>query len=291
MTADANRYAGPAYVKLSPTRIITALACPRKYKHRYVDGLEPARMPSALAFGRAVHAALAAAYARQNAPLDSDGVADAFGRHFAFLDEQGITYKDRESYEDLDAKGRALVAKWHAEYGEAEIPETKVIACETELSHDIEPGLAVHGHVDLIEERDGLLYICDHKTVASWGESDEVLYARSTQLTMYAYLCLKTYGRLADRLYITVLKKTKAPEVKRYFTERSAAEIAAFEDYARGVAALIRFHDEAGTYPRNYSRDCAWCGFNSLCFGLEGAAEMFVSREERKEKAAQAAGV
>ena len=285
---DDRRYEGPDYVKLSPTRIITALACPRKFRYRYVDGLEPRKLPSILAFGRAIHAAIAAAYAHQNAPLEAEEIARFFAVHFTAQDNEGISYKERESLEDLLEKGKALVALWWETYRD-DVLAAKVVSLESELSHDVDVGFAVHGHPDVIEERDGLLYVGEHKTCASWGESDEILVARSVQLTMYAYLCLKVRGRLPDKLYITVLKKTKEPRVFRYFTERTAAEVDAFEDYVRGIADLVRFYQANDTFPKNYSRDCSWCGFAPLCFDIDGAREMFVSREERKEQAAAAA--
>lgn len=283
---DDRRYEGPDYVKLSPTRIITALACPRKYKLRYVDGLEPRKLPSMLAFGRAVHAAIAAAYAHQNVPMETEEVARFFAVHFTAQDDQGISYKERESLEDLLEKGRALVALWWETFRD-DVLAAKVLSLESELGYDVGVGLAIHGYPDVIEERDGLLYVGEHKTCASWGESDEILVARSVQLTMYAYLCGKVHGRLPDKLYVTVLKKTKEPRVFRYFTERTAAEVDAFEDYVRGIADLIRFYQANDT--KNYSRDCSWCGFNALCWNLEGAREMFVTREEKKERAAAAA--
>lgn len=285
---DDRRYEGPEYVKLSPTRIITALACPRKFRLRYVDGLEPARMPSMLAFGRAIHAAIAAAYARQNAPMETAEVARAFAHHFEVLEEQGISYKKKETYEGLLEKGEALVTLWWETFRD-DVLAVKVVSLESNIGYDVELGLAVHGYPDVIEERDGLLYVGEHKTVAGWGESDDILVAKSIQLTMYAYLCRKVHGRLPDKFYVTVLKKTKTPDVFRYFTERTAAEVDAFEDYVRGIADLIRFYQENDTFPKNYSRDCSWCGFNALCWELDGAREMFMSREERKERAAAAA--
>jgi len=282
MSADA-RYAGPAYVRLSPTRINTALDCPRKFRYRYVDRLEPRGLPSMLAFGRAVHAAIAAAYANQNAPLDSAGVADAFTRHFAVRDEQGISYKEGEDYDKLDAKGRALVSCWYEQFID-DVLDAKVWSLESELVHDIEPGLAVVGHPDVIEERDGQLCVGEHKTVGSWGETNEMLVGRSVQLTAYAYLCWKHFGRLPDALYITVLKKTKKPEAFRCYTMRSAEEVAAFEDQAREIATLIRHYAAANTYPCNFHRDCGWCGFHPKCWGLEGADAMFVKRKEKDER-------
>ncbi len=275
------RYEGPSFVKLSPTRIITALACPRKFRYRYVDGLEPRKLPSILAFGRAVHAAIAAAYAHQNVPLKAEEIARFFAIHFTAQDDQGISYKERESLEDLLEKGKALVTLWWETYRD-DVLAANVVSLESELSHDVDVGFAVHGHPDVIEERDGLWYVGEHKTCASWGESDEILVAKSVQLTMYAYLCQKVHGRLPDKFYVTVLKKTKEPRVFRYYTTRTATEVDAFEDYVRGIADLVRFYREKGIYPKNYSRDCSWCGFNELCWGIEGAEGRFKKRESSR---------
>ncbi len=273
------------FVKLSPTKIITALACPRKFKYRYVDGLEPVGTPSALAFGRAVHAALAAAYARQNTPMSADEVAEAFTRYFDFLEALGVNYKERESYETLREKGEALVTLWWETFRD-DVLAAKVLSVEQELSYDVDVGLVVHGHPDVIEARDERLYIGDHKTAASWGENDEILHAKSIQLTAYAYLYWKVHHRLPDQLYLTVLKKTKKPEVFRYFTHRTRGDIEAFEDHVRYIAALIRFYRENDNYPQNVCRDCSWCGFNALCWELDDAAEAFTTRERRKQEPA-----
>ena len=65
---------------------------------------------------------------------------------------------------------------------------------------------------------------------------------------------------------------------------RSAEEVAAFEDQARDVAALIRHYAAANTYPYNFHRDCGWCGFHPKCWGFEDADAMFATRKEKDER-------
>lgn len=282
--ALADPPAGPGVLKLSHTTIATALACPRKFRYRYVDQLEPVATPAAFAFGRAVHAAIAAAYARQNVPMTAEEVAEVFKRHFAALDEQGVSYKDKESSEDLLTKGRALAALWYEKHRD-DVLNAKVLACEAHLSYDVDLGLVLQGYADIIEERDGKLYVGDHKTVSSWGESDEVVAAKSVQLTAYAYLCWKKYDRLPDALYITVLKKTKTPDAFRYYAPaRTLDEVRAFEDYLRRVAELIRFYERDGVDVMNVGRECAWCTYAPLCWETENAVGMFKKRERRGAK-------
>ena len=45
--------------KLSSSQITTYLMCPRKYRYRYSDKLEPESRSANMAFGSAVHAAIA----------------------------------------------------------------------------------------------------------------------------------------------------------------------------------------------------------------------------------------
>ena len=275
----------PAPVKLSPSTIITALSCARKYKYRYIDDLESATTSARFAFGRAAHKAIEFAYGRRKTPPDADAVADVFTQHFAALDAQGIIYKEKENHEDLDAKGRALVALWWETYGEdvcAVADEPLIVeAC---LTHDVEVGLTLFGHPDVVEERDGLLYVGDHKTLAQWGPSWETMVAQSVQLTLYGYLVKQKLGRYPDVYYWTVLKKTKTPEAFRYFTQRTPADIDAFADTARAVAAQIRFWAERGEYLCNSSLECYRCQFSALCLGLEGADGFFKRRERRGDE-------
>lgn len=283
MPIKEQEYSGPTHVKLSPTRIRTALTCPRKYRYRYVDRLESRAISSTFAFGRAVHKAIEVAYAKQNTPLDAEGVADVFTRDFAGQDDIGISYKEKEGFDTLNEKGRALVICWHENFGH-EIPGAKIHALENAMTVNLDLGLTVYGHPDIIEERDGRLYVGDHKTVASWGESNEVMLVRDTQLTAYAFLCRELLGRMPDALYVTVLKKTKTPEAFRCLTTRTEAEVEAFAGYARGIAELMRFYVKSNYYPKNYHRDCAWCGFNPLCWSIDGAADMFITRDKSEDR-------
>ena len=299
----AEQYKGPAVVKLSHTTIETALSCPRKYRYRYVDQLEPVSTPAAFAFGRAVHAAIAAAYGRQKTPMTAEEVAGVFAQNFAAANRDGVSFKEGETFEDrvekkksrkknapdvevlvpgLLSQGRTLVSLWYQRHRD-EVLAATVIGCEVFLRHDIDVGLVLQGFADIIEERDGKLYVGDHKTAAGWGPSDEIAAAQSPQLTAYAYLCWKKYNRLPDGLYLTVLKKTKVPDVFRYYAPaRTLDDVRAFEDYVRKIAGLIRFYEREHFDVMNVSRECSWCGFAPLCLGLDGAAAMFKTREKKR---------
>ncbi|HUU57253.1 MAG TPA: PD-(D/E)XK nuclease family protein [bacterium] len=278
---EAGQYAGPAVVKLSHTTIATALACPRKWKYRYVDQLEPVAQPAAFAFGRAVHAAVAQAYACQNAPMTAEEVAGVFAQHFAALDREGISYKEKEKYEDLLAKGRALAALWYEKHRD-DVLNAKVLACEAYLSHNVDVGLVLQGYADIVEERDGRLLVGDHKTVASWGDSDEVAMSQSTQFLGYAYLVWKKYERIPEGAYVTVLKKTKTPDAFRYYMQPpSLDQLCEFEVYVRDVASVIRFYQTEQIDVKNVSRNCSWCPYAGLCFNVEGAEAMFKPRKHR----------
>jgi len=275
----------PQHIKLSPSTIIAALSCPRKYKYRYVDELESSSVSARFAFGRAVHKGIEFAYGRRKTSPGVEDVARVFSMHFALLDEQGISYREKESYEALDEKGRALVALWWETYGdEVRAVADEPLIVEACLSHDVEVGLTLFGHPDVIEERDGLLYIGDHKTLAQWGPSWETMVAQSPQLTLYGYLCHKKLGRYPDVYYWTVLKKTKTPEAFRHFTTRTPEEVDAFEDQAREVAALIRHWEARGRYLRNAGLECHRCQYHPLCLDLEGAADSFRPRERRGDE-------
>ena len=71
----------PDGLYISVSQLKTWLMCPRKYELKYIRGESPAYVPVNLAFGSAIHEALAAFYAEiksTGSPLRRDLVLDVF---------------------------------------------------------------------------------------------------------------------------------------------------------------------------------------------------------------------
>jgi RecB family exonuclease len=287
------------YIKLSPTKIKAALACPARYWYRYVEGLEPRRTPSALAFGRAVHQAIAAAYARQNAPMTAEEVADVFTTTLIALDKQGISYKDDETLEDrqelktvrgkekdvkvlgLNSQGRYLVAVWWQMQREL-VLAARVKGVEAALTIPIADGLDLTCRVDVAEVNNGVFTLGDHKTASSWGAADEQEAAMSLQMFAEVLCWERERGERPESFYFNVLKKTKEPQVFRYHVSvPDGAALASFEDELIAYGEMMREIRSRGRPVRHVSRDCGWCSFTPFCWGVDGARDNFTTRADR----------
>lgn len=293
----------PDYLKLSPTQIKAALKCPALYHYRYVEKLESLKTPSVLAFGKAVHEAIAAAYARRNAPMTPEEVADVAEHCLRVADKNGISYKDGEALDTreetktvrgketvvvvagLVEEARRLVSVWWLQCKDAVLAAGDPV-CEVPLTYALDGETEFTCRVDVAEhDPRGGLTLGDHKTASGWGPSDEQEAAQSIQMWLECWLWWKVKGVVPAGFYFTVLKKTKTPEVFRYYVKPpTAEELVAFEDQLRGYAAVARAHKALGRPVKYVQRDCGWCSFSPLCWKLDGAEAMFTTREARRRQ-------
>src|SRR6202011_5290927 len=78
----------------SYTQISQYLSCPRRYKHRYLDGWKQKDTRAAMLFGRAFEQAVAAYFLRQDA-------AAVLYREWSTHREGGLDYSERDSWDRM----------------------------------------------------------------------------------------------------------------------------------------------------------------------------------------------
>src|SRR5213593_100068 len=91
---------------LSHSRINRYLHCPEQYRLYYIEGLRPRFPAASLIFGQIVHQALAQFFSTQTNPVAS------FLERWNAVKDSRLTYRDRESWEKLQATGQALLEKF-----------------------------------------------------------------------------------------------------------------------------------------------------------------------------------
>jgi hypothetical protein len=184
---------------LSHSQVQTFTGCPRKWTYEKVDHAPRECIPAALAFGSAVHDALAEV---NEAALHGERV-DAPARFVVAWKEAiggdlPVHYGKDDAY-DLLAKGRALVGAY--------TPPSGIIGVEQPFSVNLDPDLPpVEGRIDLIRrDEHGDLTLADLKTAGTRTLSDT--HAVEAQLALYdcAYP--------AARHEAIVLAKLKTPVV------------------------------------------------------------------------------
>ena len=86
----------------SYTQISQYLTCPRRYRHRYLDGWQEKDTRAAMLFGRAFEQALAAYFRREDAPA-------TLYREWAVYKNQPLHYSEGDSWDRMLQQGLQLL--------------------------------------------------------------------------------------------------------------------------------------------------------------------------------------
>ena len=240
---------------LSYSQLALYLQCPLKYKLVYIDEIERERdgMPAALAFGRAIHRALARFYTdvMDQEPFNLDRFLAAF--RDAWEDEaegKEIIYNEGEDFNSLLEQGKAMLRVFARS-----VRPQRVIAVEVPFEFRLEHPqtgkefpIPIKGVIDLVEEDEqGTLWVVDHKTAGRAFSEAQV--AGDLQLLIYAaaVMHLDVAEGKDVLLRLDVLLKGKKPRFLRYCTERTEQDIARLFEIVDGVWRAI---EAEAFYPR-----------------------------------------
>jgi putative RecB family exonuclease len=243
----------PSY--LSYSQLALYLECPLKYKLRYLEegGYADEPVPAALAFGTAIHQALAAFYrqAMDREPFTLAGLLGAFAEAWrAEAERREILFEDGEDFEGLLALGQEMLRVFARS-----VWPMRVIAVEVPFEFRLEhprTGEEFHiplkGVIDLVEEdENGTLWVTDHKTAGRAYSEQQV--AGDLQMLIYA-AAVKQLDVVEGRevlLRLDVLLKTKHPQVLRYCMRRDDYDIGRLYEIVDGIWRAI---DAEAFYPR-----------------------------------------
>ncbi len=253
---------------VSVSQVKSYQLCPAKYRHRYVAGTEPSHRPVSLAFGTAVHAALATFYEglMNGRRLPVEEVQAAFADRWAVetQDDLPLLFDDGVAEGDVKDQGIALLGAF---IQQGFMPE-HVLAVELPFQVDLpDPDtgemldIDLVGAIDLVAVHQGRTIICEHKTAARRFAEDRLLY--DFQPTAYLYAARLLRLPPDPTAIFQVLLKTKKPVVDVISVTRTAsAQLEMLETFAHVLKGI-----EAGAFPRNRGWACAVCEFRRACGG------------------------
>jgi CRISPR/Cas system-associated exonuclease Cas4 (RecB family) len=92
-------------VTYSYTQISQYLTCPRRYRHRYLDGWQEKDTRASMLFGRAFEQALAAYFRREDAAV-------ALYKEWANYQKQDLQYSERDSWDRMLQQGVQLLDRF-----------------------------------------------------------------------------------------------------------------------------------------------------------------------------------
>ena len=253
---------------LSYSQLALYLDCPLKYRFRYIDEIKTEGISSALAFGKAIHTALAQFYTdvMDEKPFSLAGLLETFTE--AWVDacaEADVVYRKDESFDAMLEQGKEMLRVFARE----RLPTMRVIAIEVPFEFRLENPetgdefpIPIKGVIDLIEEDEsGTLWVVDHKT-SSRAFSEHQLNA-DLQLMIYAAAVaqLDSFQDREKRYRFDVLTKTKKPKFLQYRLYKDDLDR---RKLYRMVTEMWKAIEAGAFYPR-YSMHYAGCAWEEEC--------------------------
>lgn len=238
---------------LSYSQINCFLTCSLRYKFQYVDAIPPAFTPVSLAFGVAIHEAVAAYYQTrlEGDELKPDQLWDVY--RDCWQRAEKVKYFNGDNEKSLMEKAKNMLTVFH----ESRDPSITVLGVEEFFQLPLGGVPPFEGYIDLIEQTpDDTITLVDLKT-ASKKLSDSNAHG-NIQLTAYA-LGAETLGFDPDALNmrLDVITKTKSPEMLKYETARTEEERHRF---VRLVYSVWNAIEREAFFPREdwHCTQCAW---------------------------------
>lgn len=205
---------------VSATRLSSWLACPLKFRFRYVDGIE--ELPNlSLFLGRRVHAGLKYFYRNLmdgSAPRRADVSQYVRATWDETVSAAGSSFDTIEDESNLQRQAIGLVEVYlnqrDPDEGTPLLVEAPLRAPLIDEQSDCDLDTPLFGFVDLVLESPEGFVIVDFKTAAR--SSSPLDIAHEVQLTIYSYLLRNAFGQRERELQIRSLIKTKQPKIETY---------------------------------------------------------------------------
>jgi RecB family exonuclease len=246
----------------APSRLMTFLDCPRRYRYQYLDRPTPAKGPpwAHNSLGASVHGALSNWW---RLPVDERTV-----RRAGDLLERGwLTdgFRNDEHAIEQRSTARAMVERYVSDLD----PETEPIGVERTVATKTDRA-ALFGRVDRIDDRggDGVV-IVDYKTGRHVLTVDDA--RTSLALAVYAAGASRVFHRPVRRVELHHLP-TGAVLAWEHTDETLARQLARADSITDDLVALDERYraglDEAAAaaaFPARVGAQCAWCDFNRSC--------------------------
>jgi hypothetical protein len=240
----------------SYTQISQYLTCPRRYRHRYLDGWKENDHKPRMLFGRAFERALAALFLHQDP-------GQVLFNEWSTYQESRLAYSNGDSWDRMLRQGIQLLERF-VQDGRVLIPQPRQnlqikFACPISESNDFV------AYVDAIGQLDGTRCLLEWKTTSSrYPEEPAGLLSLDPQLVCYSWIT-----GIADVSQVVFVRK-RLVEVQYL---RTTITLEQRENFGQMIENTIR-QIEAGyflphsgiRFPQN---PCTSCPYIGLCLGKQ----------------------
>ena len=249
----------------SYTQISQYLSCPRRYRHRYLDGWKEKDTRAAMLFGRAFEQALSALFRRE----DPGAVLFA---GWSACQNQDLHYSNGDSWDRMLRQGIMLLTRF----------------CQDDRVHVRQPRRNLQikftrpvgekndfvAYIDAIGSLDGTRCLLEWKTCSSrYPEEPEGLLSLDPQLVCYSWMT-----GIAEVAQVVFVRKSlvEVQYLRTTITDEQRQE------FGRLVEATIRRIEAADFLPHSGIRfpqnPCTSCPYVGLCLGKQEIVDASIMR-------------
>ncbi|MGA8215482.1 MAG: PD-(D/E)XK nuclease family protein [Candidatus Sulfotelmatobacter sp.] len=240
----------------SYTQISQYLTCPRRYRHRYLDGWREKDIRAAMLFGRAFEQALGAYFRRE----DPGAVLFA---EWSACQSQGLHYSNGDSWDRMLRQGIMLLTRF-CQDGRIQVPQPRR-NLQIKFDRTVTRKNDFVAYIDAIGRLDGTRCLLEWKTSSSrYAEEPEGLLSLDPQLVCYSWMT-----GIAEVAQVVFVRKRLA-EVQYLRTTITDGQREEFgrlaEDTIRRIESA-QFPPHSGIrFPQN---PCSSCPYVGLCLGKQ----------------------
>lgn len=255
---------------VSVSQVKAWLRCPRAFEFRYVLSADPEFRPLPLAFGSAIHEALATYYRGLMTPEGAPGVeavVQAFRDAWELESSSPVPLQLAEDDDpgELVDHAAAMLGVFHRAASLAEPMIVEAVESPFEVSlYEPKTGEVLDeslvGVFDLVIEEDGNRSVVEHKSAArSWGSAQ---VADDIQLSAYSLAARELgWGDVGIRLQV-LTKSKKNPAFQVENTIRGPSEE---HDFLLTVVGVLRAIDAGVNFPIRTQWACKSCPYQTAC--------------------------
>ena len=250
----------------SYTQISQYLTCPRRYRHRYLDGWQEKDVRAAMLFGRAFEQAVAALFRHE------DPAAVLF-KQWAACKNMGLVYSGNDTWDSMLHQGVHLLERF-VQDGRVHVGRPRRQQ-QIQFNRMLSSGNSFVAFVDAIGDLDGTPCVLEWKTTsARYPDEPAGLAALDPQLVCYSWMS----G--IDEVAQVVFVRKRAVEVqylRATITDEQRHEFETLvEDSVRRIESGLFLPHSGIRFPQN---PCTTCPFLGLCLNQPNLVEMGLVRK------------
>ena len=236
----------------SYTQISHYLTCPRRYRHRYLDGWQEKDTRAAMLFGRAFEQAVAALFRRE------DPAAVLF-EQWGLCKDMGLTYSGNDTWDRMLQQGIQLLERF-AQDGRARVRQPRRRQ-QIQFRKPVAGSNDFVAYIDAIGELDGAECVLEWKTTsARYLDEPDGISALDPQLVCYSWMT-----GIDDVAQVVFVRKrlVEVQYLRATITDEQRQEFAALvEDTVRRIESGLFLPHSGIRFPQN---PCTTCPFLGLC--------------------------